>query len=107
MEYVHRPLETEVRAIGGSYHLIKEARLSHQGREVLYLVGHAAFDNTCCGVGGCAYAIVAGYVLEWKPQANPEGLPVSEVEPVDQPGDQSAIRRQLLEREPISQVVFM
>jgi hypothetical protein len=107
MEYVHRPLNTEVTAIGGYYRLVKEARLRHGDREVLYLVGQAAFETTCCGVGGCAYAIVPGYVLAWKSRIDPDGLPHSDVAPVDNPSDQDAIRRQLVERELVHQVIFL
>ena len=52
-KYVHQPLNQEVTAIGGHYLLVKEVRLPFEGREVLYLVGHAAFDTICCGPGGC------------------------------------------------------
>ena len=102
MEYVHQPLDTEVTAVGGYYRLVKEARLSHRGREVLYLVGHAAFDTSCCGAGGCAYAIVPGYIIHWH---SPPGT--SQVEPVGSPADRDAIRRQLLASELVQQVIFM
>ena len=65
-DHVHLPLDEEVTAIGGSYRLVKEERLSIDGREVLYIVGHGVFDTTCCGAGGCAYAIVPGYIIDWK-----------------------------------------
>jgi hypothetical protein len=107
MQYIHRPLNTEVTAIGGYYHLVKEARLKHGERDVLYLVGHAAFETTCCGVGGCAYAIVPGYVLAWKSRIDPEGLSISMVEPVADPSDQDAIRRQLLQSERVHHVSFL
>jgi hypothetical protein len=107
MEYIHRPLNTEVTAIGGHYHLVKEARLKHGRRDVLYLVGHAAFETTCCGVGGCAYAVVPGYVLNWKEDSGPEGLPISEVEPINHPADQDAIRQYLLKSELVHQVIFL
>jgi hypothetical protein len=107
MEYVHRPLNTEVTAIGGYYRLVKEASLTHRNRQLFYLVGHAAFETTCCGVGGCAYAIVPGYVLAWKSRVNPDGLPLSDVEPIDNPSDQDTIRRQLMERELVHQVIFL
>jgi len=106
MEYIHRPLNTEVTAVGGYYRLVKEGRLSHRGREVLYLVGHAAFETSCCGAGGCAYAIVPGYVVHWRSRLTPEGHSISEVEPVGGQSDQDAIRRQLLASELIQQVIF-
>ncbi|MFN2167283.1 MAG: hypothetical protein ACK2U9_13590, partial [Anaerolineae bacterium] len=81
-EYVHQALGQEVTAIGGHYVLVKEGRLGFRGREVLYVVGHAVFDTTCCGVGGCAYALVPGFVVRWKGRENQDSLAISEVEPV-------------------------
>jgi hypothetical protein len=46
-EYIHQPLYQEVVAIGGRYVLVREVRLPFLGRESFYLVGHAAFDNSC------------------------------------------------------------
>jgi hypothetical protein len=104
--YVHQALHQEVSAIGGRYVLVKRARLPFRGREVLYLVGHAAFDSTCCGVGGCAYALVPGFVLRWKEGTDAEGWPVSLVEPVRDEATQRALRRLIQEREVVQQVVF-
>jgi hypothetical protein len=78
-EYVHQELNREVTAVGGHYVLVKESKLPFRGREILYLVGHAAFETTCCGVGGCAYALVPGFVLQWKHRTNEHGLAVSQV----------------------------
>jgi hypothetical protein len=107
MEYVHRQLHTDVTAIGGHYRLVKEARFIHRGREILYLVGHAMFETSCCGMGGCAYVIVPGRVVAWKSCSNEEGLAVSEVEPLADSSDQDAIRRQLLASEWVHQVIFL
>jgi hypothetical protein len=107
MDYVHHPLGTEVTAIGGYYTLVKEGRLGHRDRELFYLVGHAAFETSCCGVGGCAYAIVPGYIVTWKSHSNPEGLPISRVTPVEEPSDQETIRQHLLASEWIHHVIFM
>ena len=105
-EYVHQELNQEVAAISGRYVLVKEVRLPFQGQEVLYLVGHAAFDTTCCGPGGCAYALVPGFVRGWKTATSPEGLAVSQVEPIQDPTTQAQIRRLIEERETVQQVRF-
>jgi hypothetical protein len=105
--YVHQELNQEVTAIGGHYVLVKEVRLPILGREVLYLVGHAAFDTTCCGVGGCAYALVPGFVLNWKSQTNADGLPVSRVEAIRDRELQKQVQRLIEKREPVHQVRFL
>jgi hypothetical protein len=107
LEYVHQDLNQEVTAIGGHYVLVKEVRLPFHGRELLYLVGHAAFDTTCCGVGGCAYALVPGFILSWKSRMNKEGLVVSEVEPVHDKGVQEQVRKLIEKKEMVHQVQFL
>ena len=106
VEYIHQGLCEQITAIGGHYILVKEARLPFQGREILYLVGHAAFDTTCCGPGGCAYALVPGVVRSWQSSYTEEGLAVSQVEPVREPDTQNEIRSLLEQLETVQQVVF-
>ena len=107
VDWVHRELNEEVQAIGGHYVLVKEERLAVGGHDVLVLVGHAAFDSTCCGVGGCAYALVPGTVLRWRAGRSPEGLPVSQVEPIRDEQVQREVRRVIAAREVVQQVIFL
>jgi len=74
-------------ASGDSFHqrrdtLNKEGTLAFRGRDVLYVVGDAMADSACCGVYGCRFAYIPGYVVDWKYRTNDDGLPVSSVEPV-------------------------
>ena len=106
-DYAHQDLNTEITAIGGYYILIKEVRLPFQQREILYLVGHAAFDTTCCGVGGCAYALVPGFISSWRTSTNSEGLSVSQVEPIRDRAVQERVRRLIEQQEMVHQVTFL
>lgn len=106
-EYVHQRLDQEITAIGGTYILVKEVRLPFNGREILYLVGHAAFDTTCCGAGGCAYALVPGYILSWKDRADKDGRAISRVEPVRDRDVQERIRHRIETKEVVQQVTFL
>jgi len=106
-EYVHQELNQKVTAIGGHYLLVKEVRLPFQGRNVLYLVGHAAFDTTCCGVGGCAYALVPGFILDWKSATNEDGLAVSQVESIHDTDAQQKLQRLIQKQEMVHQVKFL
>lgn len=106
-EYVHHRLDQEITAIGGTYVLVKEVRLPFNRREILYLIGHAAFDTTCCGVGGCAYALVPGYILSWKNRMDKDGLAISRVEPVRDRDVQERIRRRIETKEVVQQVTFL
>jgi hypothetical protein len=104
-EYVHPPLHREVESIAGSYILVREERLAVGGREVLYLLGYGVFDSTCCGVGGCAYALVPGFVVAWHAGEH-EGRPVSLVEPIEE-GLRRSIEAELRARESLAEVRFL
>lgn len=105
-EYVHQELNQEITAIGGHYALVKEVRLPFRGREVLYLVGYGIFDTTCCGVGGCTYALVPGFILDWKSKTNRDGLAVSRVEPIRDETTRKEVRRLIKGTETVQQVRF-
>ena len=105
-EYVHHELNREVTAIGGHYVLTKEARLPFGGREILYVVGYGVVDNSCCGVGGMAFALVPGFVLDWKSTTNDKGLATSLVEPIGDQATQREIRQLIERREVVHQVNF-
>lgn len=104
--YTHERLNEEVRFIAGYYVPEEETRLDYNGREVLYIVGHAQIDNSCCGVAGCRYALVPGYVAEWKTETDEAGRPVSEVEVIANEGSKRDIAGILQEKEMVSQVEF-
>jgi len=104
--YAHPILGEEVTAIGGHYVLAKEVQLPHHGREILYLVGYAVLDSTCCGVGGCAYAIVPGFLLAWKFKKDLAGRAVSEVKPIQDPLVQKEISQLIQKKEMVHQVNF-
>ena len=105
-EYVHQSLNQEITAVGGHYALVKEAQLPFRGQEVLYLIGHALFDTACCGVGGCAYALVPGFLVRWKGKRNKDGLAVSQVEPIRDGVIRGEIQRLIEQRETVHQVRF-
>ena len=91
-DFIHMPLDEEVNAVGGHYVTVKEVRLPYQDREILYLIGYAVVDSSCCGVGGCGYAKVPGFLLDWKVKSNKGSHPVSRVEPVTDRETKKAVR---------------
>ena len=105
-EYSHPELNIQITAIGGSYILIKEAQMQFDGETILYLIGSAIFDTTCCGAGGCAYALVPGIVRKWKFKTDPEGRPVSMISPILQQNMQEKIKKFIFKKEPVHQVNF-
>jgi len=104
-EFVHPELNKKTEFFGGSYLFIEEGTISFQGKEVLYLLGTAGVESSCCGTGGCAFIKVPGYVLSWKKGRNDFGHPVSVVERINSPESQKGIKRILGEKHPEFQQV--
>jgi hypothetical protein len=104
--YVHRPLEAEVVAIGGHYCFTDEVQLPFEEKTLFYHKGYAVFDTTCCGAGGCSYALVQGFVVEWKSETEEEGFFVSRIRPVRDLAERQAITRLIKERDTVQQVQF-
>lgn len=106
LEYTHLPLGKDVTCIAGYYTPLKEVRLKYDGREVLYVVGQAVVDSSCCGIGCWGYVLVPGYVINWQKRSNDLGLPVTDVETISDKTVQAGIRRIITEAKSISQVEF-
>jgi len=105
-EYVH-DIQREVRSISGWYELEKEGILEVDGQKVLFTVGTGVVDSSCCGIGGCRFALVPGYILRLKSRQNEGGLWISEVEPVIEEATQAKIKRLIEEKEVVQQVQFL
>ena len=106
VDFIHPELNQTVKAIGGEYVFVKEAVLSFQDQEVLYLIGCALFDTTCCGTGGLCYARVPGYIREARYRSDKDGRPISRVAPVADPAARKAIRKAIGSRETVQQIEF-
>ncbi len=104
--YTHQELHSEVTTISGGYSYVKEEILSYKGRDVLCVVGEGHVDNSCCGVGGCIFIDIPGYLVSLKKGKSDAGLAVSEVEPIVDPEEQSEIATILERSYPLAQVRF-
>ena len=106
-EYIHEDIGSEIDAISGHYSFHKEAKLLFGKREVLYIVGSAVVDTSCCGAGGCGFAIVPGYIVSWKTKTDEQGKFISEVEPVSDKSTQKRITKLIEHSEIVNQVQFL
>jgi hypothetical protein len=106
LEYVHQELDKEVTALAGYYKPLEELRLKYNGREVLCIAGISVIECSCCGSGGCAYAIVPGYIVSWKLKKNDAGLPISKVETISDKKARQEIAAVLKEDKSIGNVEF-
>ena len=105
-DFTHPDLGQEVTAIGGHYVFGKEIRMSYDSREILYFVGYAVLDSTCCGVGGVAYVLVAGFIRRWKFKKNQNDCYISQIEPIGDQAVQKELRNAIQKREMVFQVTF-
>ena len=106
-QYTHLELNEDYpTGIAGYYTPQKEVRLQHNGREVLYVIGKAVIESSCCGTGSWIYAIVPGYIESWQKTKNETGLPVSEVEPILNEEARDNIRRIIETNENASPIGF-
>jgi hypothetical protein len=105
-DFTHPQLGREVTAIGGHYVFGKEIRMPFDSREILYFVGYAVLDSTCCGVGGVAYVLVAGFIKQWKIKKNHNDCFISVVEPIGDQAVQKEGRSVIQKKEMVFQVTF-
>ena len=105
-KYTHLELNKDVCAIAGYYTPQKEVRLKYDSQEVLYVVGHAAIESSCCASGCWDYALVPGYIRSWQSAKNEACLPVSEVETISDRGAREDINRLIAEAEGVSHIEF-
>ena len=106
-EYLHEEMNREIDAISGYYTFLKEVRLPFHDREILYILGCAIIDNSCCGVGGCGFALIPGYILSWKSRIDDQGKPVTEVEPLRDKNEQKELTRLIQDNEMVTQIQFL
>ena len=105
-DFAHPELNREVTAIGGHYVFGKEIRLPFNSRQILYFVGYAVVDSSCCGVGGCAYVFVAGFIKQWKYRKDDKDCSVSKIEPIRNYNVQNEVRKRIQNKEMVFQVTF-
>ncbi|MFW6081422.1 MAG: hypothetical protein ACOC7W_05870 [Desulfosalsimonas sp.] len=106
VDFTHPVLNEPVSAIGGEYLFEREHVAEAGGGQVIYFTGYFMLDRSCCGVGGCAYALVAGFVRQRKYRSESDGRQVSLVEPVDDPETRRRIESMIKESDPLMQVAF-
>ena len=105
-DFVHPCLDEEVVSISGHYSLTQERILEYRGREVLYFLGYAVCDTSCCGAGGWGYALVAGVLLSLRVAKDASGRWVSRVESILDEAEKKEIAQKIAKETSVSQVVF-
>jgi hypothetical protein len=104
--YVHKKIGEEIRSISGHITVLEEIRLKYEDRDLLCVISAAILDNSCCGVGGCSFIEVPGYILSDHKEKSQDGSIVSKVEPVRKREDKEQISAVLKKLYPYSQIYF-
>ena len=104
--FIHPELNRPVTAIGGSYVITGEQKISYGDGQLLTFAGHAVFDTTCCGTGGCAYTLVAGFIESYRYRKDGSGRWLSRVMPVRDDHLKKEITARVLARKETFQVQF-
>jgi hypothetical protein len=105
-QYCHQKLGEDYGGIAGYYTPLKEVRLPYHDREVLYIVGRAVIESSCCGTGNWPYALAPGFILEWHQGQNENGLPVTSVELIQDPETRKDLLSIIRRREELDCITF-
>lgn len=105
-KYVHTAPGEQVESISGRYVIEKEFLLDVDGREALVVIGYMIIDKSCCGTGGCRYALVPGYAKGLR-KVSEDGMAVTEVEPIESEAEQEKIRARIDSLETVQQINFL
>ena len=102
-EYRHDPALSQ-EFINGACELGEVKRISIDGRDILYRVGSATLDNSCCGNYGCGYGLVIG---ERMAEKQADQLTISTVREIstDEPVA-GTIRETLMKKEELGALNF-
>ncbi|MCA9519436.1 MAG: hypothetical protein KC609_00620 [Myxococcales bacterium] len=107
MIYAHEPLNEPVEAVAGHYTIQKELTIALDDELALVAVGFMLVDTSCCGAGGCGFAVVPGFLRRPRFGRDAEGRELSEVEPVADPESRRRIEERLRASELVQQVRFL
>ena len=102
-EYHHEPTLSQ-EFVNGSYELGEVQRMNIEGRDILYRLGSALLDNSCCGNYGCGYGLVIGEAIR---TAREGGIDVSMVREISaDDAITETLRETLMKREALGVVNF-
>jgi hypothetical protein len=104
--YVPEDLGCEVAAPSGYYQPLEEAFLGLSGKRLLYILGTACIDASCCGTSSWQYLRVEGFVVENDSPQSKGDADYVEVDTIEDDADKAAIRELLLGKHPGARIEF-
>lgn len=103
-EFTHPDLGEEVRSISGYYVPCEEHTLPYDGRDIIYVLGQACIDASCCGSAAWSYIQVPGFLIRKHIRGGGAAPLVSEVESLQDPETRNSIRELLSKEYPGAQI---
>lgn len=101
-QFTHPELGKEVRAPAGYYVPVEEHVMPYKGREVIYVIGHACVEASCCATGSWTYIQVPGYLVNKHVRGYGTAAPISEIEAIEDEDDRAFITGSLRQKHPSS-----
>lgn len=108
VQYSRDELGGEIQAPWGYYQPLEEGSLEYGSRQVLYTLGSACIEVSCCGHGSWEYARVEGYVVDGgtaSPGGDAEGATI-ELETIESAEQRAEISKLIQEQYPGVRVEF-
>ena len=78
--------------------------LPYNEREVIYILGQACIEASCCGAANWSYIQVPGFFVRKHIRGGGSTLPVSEIETIQDEEDRNTIRQSLTKKHPGAQI---
>jgi len=104
MEFTHPELGQEVQTLAGYYVPVEEHVLPYNGRELVYILGYACIEASCCGAANWSYIQVPGFLVRKHIRGEGHTPPVSEIETIQGEEDRNTIRQSLTKKYPGAQI---
>ncbi len=100
IEFTHPELGHEVQTFAGYYVPVEEHVLPYNEREVIYILGHACIEASCCGPARWGYIQVPGFLVRKHIRGSGSTLPVSEIETIQGEEARDTICQSLIKKYP-------
>lgn len=106
-EYVHKLPGDEGSDLPWAYLMIKEGRITHNGKALFYAIGEVTGGCVCIGSGSVQFVHVPGYIVSWHKKLNSSLRAISIVHPIIDDEEQIEIKKIFAEKYPQFQVCFL
>lgn len=104
--YAPEGFGSEVTAPSGYYQPLEEGFAEFRGRRLLYTLGCACIEASCCGIGSWEYLRVEGYVVENSVPENERGAKEIEIDTIETAEERAVISKLLLDKHPGVRIEF-